>query len=350
MANRISIKLHHMQRRKFERIAKNTRDADERTRYLIILKYDEGKGSVIIARELHCGHSTPHRVARRFLAMGEAGLVDGRRDNGTVKADEHCYATLVKLLEGHPQDYEWGRSTWTLELLGKQIEAETGISLCAGTLSAMLRKLGARKGRPRPTVNCPWGRRKREKRLRELRELAENVPADEVVVYEDEVDIHRNPKIGPDWMLPRRQKTVLTPGQNEKRYIAGALDAQTGEVHCVEGERKNSGLFVQLLLLLANVCFPTAKRIHVILDNYIIHSSQITQKAVEALGDRVVLHFLPPYCPDANRIEMLWKQLHDNVTRNHRCPTMDDLMDEVRRFLRAASPFPGSKPSLRRTG
>jgi transposase len=31
-----------------------------------------------------------------------------------------------------------------------------------------------------------------------------------------------------------------------------------------------------------------------------------------------VLHFLPPYCPDDNRIERLWKDLHDNVTRNHK--------------------------------
>jgi hypothetical protein len=28
-----------------------------------------------------------------------------------------------------------------------------------------------------------------------------NLPADEVALYEDEVDIHLNPKIGPDWMV-----------------------------------------------------------------------------------------------------------------------------------------------------
>ena len=48
------------------------------------------------------------------------------------------------------------------------------------------------------------------------------LPRDEVAVYVDEVDIHLNPKIGPDWMLCGQQKTVLTPGKNEKRYLAGA--------------------------------------------------------------------------------------------------------------------------------
>jgi transposase len=44
------------------------------------------------------------------------------------------------------------------------------------------------------------------------------------------------------------------------------------------------------------------------------------------LGGRVVLHFLPPYCPDENRIERVWLQVHANVTRNHRCPDMERLM------------------------
>lgn len=32
------------------------------------------------------------------------------------------------------------------------------------------------------------------------------------VFYEDEVDIHLNPKIGADWQLRGQQKRVVTPG------------------------------------------------------------------------------------------------------------------------------------------
>ena len=52
-----------------------------------------------------------------------------------------------------------------------------------------------------------------------------------------------------------------------------------------------------------------------------------------AAAERLRLHFLPPYCPDHNRIERIWKDLHDNVTRNHRCVSMEDLMVEVRCYL-----------------
>ena len=48
----------------------------------------------------------------------------------------------------------------------------------------------------------------------------------------------------------------------------------------------------------------------------------------------IVLHFLPPYCPDHNKIERVWQDLHANVTRNHRCASMAELMNEVRYYLR----------------
>jgi transposase len=41
----------------------------------------------------------------------------------------------------------------------------------------------------------------------------------------------------------------------------------------------------------------------------------------------------PPYCPDANRIERVWQDLHANVTRNHRCKTLERVLDNARQFL-----------------
>jgi len=59
-----------------------------------------------------------------------------------------------------------------------------------------------------------------------------------VVVYADEVDIDLNPKIGFDWMNRGQQKEVLTPGNNEKRYLAGALNPRTGGLTGVEGRAR----------------------------------------------------------------------------------------------------------------
>jgi transposase len=163
--------------------------------------------------------------------------------------------------------------------------------------------------------------------------VVEDLPPDEAAVYLDEVDVHLNPKVGLDWMNRGTQKRVLTPGTNEKRYLCGAMDARTGLLTWVKGGRKDSLLFAAMLRKLAHGAYPHAKVIHVVLDNYRVHSSRFAKAAVADLGGRVVLHFLPPYCPDDNRIERVWLDLHANVTRNHRCGDMCQLMRQVVAYL-----------------
>ena len=57
-----------------------------------------------------------------------------------------------------------------------------------------------------------------------------------------------------------------------------------------------------------------AQHVHLIIDNYAIHSSTATRRVLDCLKGKVVLHFLPPYCPDHNRIERSWRDLHANVS------------------------------------
>ena len=109
--------------------------------------------------------------------------------------------------------------------------------------------------------------------------------------------------------------------------------------------KRRIDLFIRLLAKLKKV-YPKAKRIHLILDNYSIHSSKKVEISLRHFAKNFRLHFLPPYSPEHNRIEKLWKQLHANITRNHKCQTIEQLMKNVERFLARASPFPGSKPSI----
>ena len=72
-----------------------------------------------------------------------------------------------------------------------------------------------------------------------------------------------------------------------------------------------------------------------ILDNYVIHKSARVEQLLHQMGAKIQLHFLSPYCPNDNRIERLWQDLHANVTRNHRHRTMDALMVAVFKWLEA---------------
>jgi transposase len=214
------------------------------------------------------------------------------------------------------------------------LAASTEVPLSAGTRSRLLRRLAVRLGRPRPIVGCPRSRARRARRLRAIRRLIEGLGPDEVVVHVDEVDIHLNPKTGPDWLRRGGPKGVLTPGRNEQRYSAGALDPKARRLTWVEGDRKDSPLFLRLLDQLVAETYPRARRVHGVPDDFGIHDSrQVRLASKSEKGRRIELPFLPPSCPAHNRIERVWKDLHDNVTRNHRCPGMEELMIEVRRCL-----------------
>jgi len=319
--------------RRFRKTARQSKDPKLARRYLMILNLDEGRSVADTACALGVSESTVRRLRRRFLEHGEAGLVDRREDNGDTKLHEQYLATLYAVVASSPREHGFVRPTWTREMLVEVLHRKTGRQVHLSTMSRALAQIGARRGRPKPTVQCPWSKAAKTRRLRQIATLLANLPADEVAVYEDEVDIHLNPKIGLDWMVSGQQKEVLTPGKNEKRYLAGAQNVQTGELLWVEGDKKNSLLFIRLLWELTQH-YRGPKKIHVILDNYSIHGTQQVELSLESPeGRRLQLHFLPPYCPDHNKIERTWQDLHANVTRNHACESMDELMANVFRYL-----------------
>ena len=266
--------LRRREQRIMEALSRGSSDAVLRCRCKVILGLVQGSSPTTIAAGGLCSSSQVYRVAHRFVGQGLAGLADRPEDNGENEVTESDELELLAVLAGSSRDYDYLRPTWTQELLVRVLAAQTGITVSVTTMSRLLKRHRVRLGRPKPIVGCPWPKSRRMRRLQQIRRLIRGLGPDDVAVYEDEVDIHLNPKIGPDWMLPGQQKTVLTPGQNQKRYLAGALDAHTGKLTWVEGERKNSTLFLILIHRLVTVSYKSARRIRIILDNFKIHDSR----------------------------------------------------------------------------
>jgi transposase len=279
----------------------------------------------------------------RFEELGEAGLSDQRFYPEARKVTPELMNYLLSLLDVSPRSLGWQRSTWTLELMALQVEEWVGVRLCASHVRNLLLWLGCRRGRPRPGLRIPF--RGRRKILESIRKVVAQASERDEVFYMDEADIDLNPRIGPCYMKSGKQWVVLTPGKNQKRYVAGALNARTGRIIHQFSSVKNSSLFLWLLEKLKS-SYRRAEKIHLILDNYIVHKSRKTVTWLRQFGTRFILHFLPPYSPEHNVIERLWKQMHDHVTRNHRHRNMEDLICAIEQFLRGAQPFPGTKVSL----
>ena len=131
----------------------------------------------------------------------------------------------------------------------------------------------------------------------------------------------------------------MTPGQNEKHSLAGALALATGTLlHCL-GPRKNNGVFRDLLTLLDRT-YPEqqVRRISVVVDHDKMHKANAVEQWLAA-HPRFALLWLPTYCPRANPIERAFGDGHDKGTRNHKRTRLCDVVSDVERHLRTNGPW-----------
>lgn len=341
----ILVSLSATQRETVEKLMRNTKSRVEAQRCRIILLLSEQRSVREVHRIVGCVRSTVYTTLYRFEDHAMDGLLDQRLHREPRKASAEVRQQLLRYLDYAPRHYGWQRATWTRELLALQLERDTGVRLSHTHLGDVLRNEKCRRGRPRPALRIPVQGRRQVLDAIDL--VVSRASPKSEVFYVDEADIDLNPRIGLTYMKRGQQPLVLTPGKNVKYYLAGALNPRTGTVIHVHGPRKNSALFIDLLHELCRR-YRKSPQLHLILDNYIIHKSQATQQALAALNGRVQLHFLPPYSPESNRIEPLWKQLHDHVTRNHHHPDMPRLFADVQQFMNQVQPFPGTKISTMR--
>ncbi len=329
-------------RRRLKRTMQKSKDIKHarRANAILLLYRDETVSDV--SRILHAARSAIQYWRSRFEQFGEAGLVPEPAGCKPTTVTEAVGAHLLKLIDKQPSDYGYLRSRWTTEMLAEQTCDDLEIFIHASTVRRLLPKLGICWNRARPTlcIKDPTKRAKMKAITRALNKANEQFP----VFYVDEVDIDFNPRIGNSWMKKGQQTTIPTPGKNQKRYLAGALNATTGNIVWVEWHKKNSEIFILLLAELRKR-YRQAKRITLIADNYIIHKSAMTQCFLNH-HDKFKLCFQPVYHPWVNRIELVWKQLHDAITRNHKFSTMNKLMKAVHQFMSVVAPFPGTQTCM----
>lgn len=266
------------------------------------------------------------KAVKRDYAAGGVDCVLARESRPCVIA---AWLILVArwLISHTPRDFGFFRSRWSCALLALLLWEQHRVRLGAEAVRRGLHQMGFVWRRPRPVVGpCDP---EHDRKIQRLQRLLRHLPADETVVFEDEVDVHLNPKIGSCWMPRGEQAEVITPGNNEKAHIAGSLHWRTGTLLLsAPGRQRNAALFVDHLDDLC--CRLRGYRvIHVICDNARFHDCRAVRHCLQRHAGRIVLHFLPKYAPQTNPIERIWWHLHETITRNHRCQSLQELLDEV---------------------
>jgi transposase len=242
-----------------------------------------------------------------------------------------CRLHAFSLHEGNLQTFT-GMATVALELFVRR-----RITVSGETVRRWLHELGWEWKRAK--LSAKDDDPERVEKLARIRWAFERLQVGAALFFADELDINLLPKVGYQWMPKGEQVEVLTPGTNEKRYLAGALDITTGAItHCV-WYRKQTGLFLELLDTLDRTHpVPRFTHLTVVVDNAKLHKAKKVQQWLAA-HPRFELLYLPTYCPRANPIERAFGDVHDNCTRNHTRKRMWHLVQDVQQHLRVNGPW-----------
>jgi putative transposase len=314
----------------------------------IVLLCARGWTPTDIAAALFCSRSSVYRTVRAYR-KGKLGWdcdAQGRLlpPMRTTVLLPTLRRSLVALLKASPRAYGWCRPRWSCATLALTRQTTRGIGISAETMRRWLHELG-----------WVWKRAKlvarddaphRVERLARIRLAYEQLRRWEAMVFADELDIHLLPKVGCAWMPKGTQVEVMTPGPNQKHYLAGALEPTTGTRHYTLGPRKTNARFRDLLTCL-DARYPEERytRLYVGVDHYKIHKAKAVEQWL-ATHPRVTLLFLPTYCPRANPIERAFGDLHDCCTRNHQRQRLSALVADVEDHVHLNGPWPSKLSAL----
>jgi len=326
-----SIRLTPQERKRSLAIYRSGGDARVARRAHLLLLLDDGWSYREIVAVTYTSSDTLARLKARYQAGGlETALAETEEERPVPLWQVFVAGWLVQKT---PQDFGYFRRRWSCQMLAMLLTEEHGIALSPETIRRGLHALGFAWRRPRPVVGPTDP--DYEDKLRKIRALLKHLPPHETAVFQDEVDVHLNPKIGACWMLRGQQTEIPTPGNNQKRHLAGSLVWHTGTLLVSPPEtRRNAKLFVAHLDDLRRR-LRGYRKIHVICDNAKFHDCGLVQEYLAQWGHRIQLHFLPKYAPETNPIERVWWHLHETITRNHRCATIEELLGDVFDYLDA---------------
>jgi transposase len=137
--------------------------------------------------------------------------------------------------------------------------------------------------------------------------------------------------------LAGSQPEIKSPVERFKMSIFGAM-GRNGQLITLENktfDAQTFRLFLEKLLRDAEVGRKEdgkKRKILLVLDNARYHHAKILQSWLEEVSDLLELFFLPPYSPDLNPIEMLWKQTRRNVTHNRFFSSLQGLCYDLKQY------------------
>ena len=322
----LRIKLNDTQRTELRQLARRAVGRVSERAHFVLLS-DQGYSPSRIGEVMGYEVATIRTWLHAYQARGATGLKDAPRSGRPCK--EKLLTGIVQAQASQPPpNFGYLPGYWTIALLMMHLADRFRIQVSFSTVRRALHRAEYRWKRPKLAPARRSDPLAAQKQAR-LAEILANSGATRIAL--DECDLHLLPVLRAMWQRLGQQRRVVTPGQNAKRSIFGALNLHTGEWFYHLTDRKRSVEFMAFLTLLLTA-YPVGV-IYVILDNASIHTSRAVHNWL-AEHPRLQLVYLPSYSGHKlNPVEKVWWDLKNCIAANRRFKCLAELDAAIRRHF-----------------
>ncbi|QEF94381.1 MULTISPECIES: IS630 family transposase [Methanothermobacter] len=233
--------------------------------------------------------ATGYAWLKRWNSKGYEGLIPEFGGGRPSKLTEDEKEELKEMLKR--------KDSWTTKEVQDLIEDKFGVNYSSWQVRRILKSFGMKYAKPyQKDYRRPENA---EETLKNLEEIRFNQT--DIIGFVDEMAVEANANTARMWSFSKPFKRVAT---YIKAKVSGFYSIN-GESIIEFPERNKAEDFVSFLRKIRNA--NPEKRIVVILDNFRTHHAKKVREKAEELD--IVLVYLPPYSPDLNPIENVWKSV-----------------------------------------
>ena len=320
----MKITLTPQQKQQLEQMHDSTRDSRVCDRIKAVLLASEGWSQTMISQALCIHESTVARHLSDYVLSEKL-----KPENGGSQSKLSATQTL-QLIE-HLTEHTYAH---THQIVAYVKEA-FGLSYTVSGMNKWLHHNGFSYKQPKG-VPHKFDESKQQAFIEAYEALKANCGEDESIVFIDAVHPTLSTKISHGWIRTGQDKVLETTGNRSQLNIVGALNLSNIEATIVSDyESINSENMVRFFCKLREG-YPLNHKLHIILDGAGYHRSDLVRDAAFVLN--IELHYLPPYSPNLNPIERLWKVMNEKSRNNVYFKNKRDFKEAIDQFFTVTLP------------
>jgi len=301
---------------------RNGTSALVRDRALAVLLSNEGLTAKTIANSLSRDVDVIRRWLNRFKGKRISSIFPKYQNNNNAgKLTLSQREEIKTVISQPPSDYGIPKEFWQVKDLKKWIKAEFGIVYESERSYHFLFKLGRFSWHLPDKFDVRRDDAFVERRIKEIREEIKPFLAspDWVVLVSDETRLVWETQSRRAWLRTNEKTVIKIHRSNEYQSFLGSLNLKTKKCHLHSLSWQNQEETIKALKKIKNY-YPN-KSICLIWDNARWHKGKLIREELKRGGSLTCFHLinLPPYAPDTNPQERVWRYAKDRVA--HRLTT-----------------------------